>query len=776
MRMEHHALANSRVKRGLFPILSLFIAILVITSHFFQISFPSEENEFFPIQKESIYEANNVQYVNFTNPSWDWNTTFTDVPFPQGSFRRITVTLKLINHGDPWDRANVVAVNSIAILEITTKENASVLRNPVQIYTRNVTEYSNLFDSSAQVYWQAMPDYNGGWFAELSFAFYPGTPPIVLPEVVPAIFMKRIGLSGDNSTSVNVTFPENITSAKAVLYEEGFSDEEFWFAGTSPYVRDFTLDINTTRVFDITAYPFLNSGACLNWPECYTLYEWNGTPPLGTGIRPPHVIDISPFVSLLNGTQKVTLSIDNGKRYWTVNLAFLVWRNPRLSPYILDTYLFNRTASNTQQLLESSATAHRFVPNGIESIQVNHTSWLNSTFPTVTAHTTKIVSRTIASPSISILIEEKEEIFHNLTRDGSGAGDVQYIISQTNTSKSLGNGQNYLRIDRKSFMSFIDGSLGGRSSVDTRLWNRYTYGNYSNLGITWERESLLWQNRTSSMGVGQDEPPYLFESLSGIAHPFPAIFFVAPAYNSRIDDIETIFDFLFADSNIINATLSLDSKSYDITNNQSFSWNTTEAYGPSFVVNATAVNIINITSYNEIFLLGTKLFFSINFTSERIGWNFISIPLPLENKTIESVLSPIGGRYDAVYYYNAFDAIDPWKSYLTFKPYRDLSLIDSKMGFWIYITAPANLEIVGPLPNVTSIKLREGWNMVGFPSLAENYTVSDFMADTGATRVEGYADLPPYYLTELPSDYILRQGEGYWVYVPQTVDWLLPSW
>jgi hypothetical protein len=750
-----------------FAVIGLVAILLMLP----QVSLSVDE-EISPSWEEPA-ETNSVQYVNFTNPSWNWTTRFYNVSFPQGSWEKVTLTLTLVNHGDPWDRANVVGVNSVMILEMTTKENSSATSNPVQIYTRDVTIYSKIFNTSAEVYWSGMPNYMGGWYCELSFAFFPGTPPMVLPDVLPALF--HITLSATNMTSFNVTFPQNITSAKAVLTEEGHSNEEFWFANVPPTVRDYTLDINTTRVFDITGYPYLNSGACLNPPNCWTLYEWNGTPPPGTGLRPQHVVDISPFVSLLNGTQPLTFGIGNGASYWKISLSFLLWRNPRLSPYILDTHSFERTATSNQQYLNSTATAYRDVPNGVESIEVTYRSWLNASFPVVDTHTIAKTTRTISSVTVTVTLREKEEIYHNVSRDGSGAGDVHFVVRQTNISKSLGNGQDFIRFDHFSFSSFIDGDNGGRQSTDTRLWKRFSYGDYIQLGIAWDHESFLWRNITSSLGVGQDEPPYLYEDLSGVPFTFPAVLFIGPAYNSEIGDVETIFDFLFADDNIINSSLSIDSASHNVTNEKNFTWDTTEAYGPRFIANVTTINEINITSFNEIPLLGIKSYLSINFTSGRLGWNFISIPQPLENDSVENVLSSIAGKYDAIYYYDVFDPSDRWKSYLTFKNYQDLQSIDSTMGFWINITTPGELEIVGPLPNVTSIFLRRGWNMVGFPSLAENYTVFDLIADTGAIRVEGFADVPPYYLAELPGDYVLRQGEGYWIEIPSGIDWVLPS-
>ncbi len=753
--------------------MALFICTILAVPQLPQLSSSSRDSRL--NSDGPINDVNNVQHVNFTNPSSNWTAWFHNVSFPQGSWENIELTLTLINLGDPWDRANVVGVNSVLILEMTTKENGGPLINPVQTYTKDVTIYANLFNTSASVYWSGMPNFDGGWNCSLSFAFYPGTPPFVLPEIVPAIFHRH--LSASNTTSVNVTFPSGITSAKAVLIERGGSAEEFWFANAPPTVRDFTLDINGTRVFDITGFPFMNSGACLNPPNCWTLYEWNGTPPPGTGLRPQFEIDISPYVSLLDGTQPIAFSVGNGGNYWKISLSFFIWRNPRLTAYILDDSSFYRSvgATGTGQYLESNSTAHRSVANGVETIEVAYKAWLNGSFPVVDTHSIATVSRTITSSTVTVYFDEKEEIFHNVTKDVSGAGDVTYIIRHSNTTTSSGNGQDYIRMDSHSSFNFIDGDNGGRASVQTRLWSDYSYGDYTSLGISWERTSLLWHNRTSSFGTGVDEPPYLYEDLSGASHPFPAILFVEPANNSEIGETETTFEFIFADDNIVNASLSIDNATYDISGAKSFTWNSTVAYGPYFTANVTATNVIDVTSHNELPLRGTKWRFSMDFTAADLGWHFISVPIPLADDSVENVLSSIDGKYNALRYYDASDPGDRWKTYWTFKPYRDLSTIDPSTGFWINITAPANLDIVGPLPNVTSILLRKGWNMVGFPSLADGYTVSDLMADTGAMSVEGYADAPPYHLAELPGSHIMKQGEGYWIRLAANADWFVPS-
>ncbi|UCE35954.1 MAG: hypothetical protein JSW00_10330, partial [Thermoplasmata archaeon] len=73
------------------------------------------------------------------------------------------------------------------------------------------------------------------------------------------------------------------------------------------------------------------------------------------------------------------------------------------------------------------------------------------------------------------------------------------------------------------------------------------------------------------------------------------------------------------------------------------------------------------------------------------GWNLISIPLIQEEQNLKKVLEMIDGYYDIVQWYDITDTNDPWKHHKVGKPYgNDLSDINEKMGFWIYITNPGD--------------------------------------------------------------------------------------
>jgi len=110
------------------------------------------------------------------------------------------------------------------------------------------------------------------------------------------------------------------------------------------------------------------------------------------------------------------------------------------------------------------------------------------------------------------------------------------------------------------------------------------------------------------------------------------------------------------------------------------------------------------------------------------------------------------------------------------RAYNDLMHLDNTMGFWINVTATCTFMPAGIRPVSTTIDLRQGWNMVGFPSFNTTYTVADLKADIGmaGVRVEAFdANAAPYYLQRVSDSYVMTAGEGYWVYVPADVMWTI---
>lgn len=156
------------------------------------------------------------------------------------------------------------------------------------------------------------------------------------------------------------------------------------------------------------------------------------------------------------------------------------------------------------------------------------------------------------------------------------------------------------------------------------------------------------------------------------------------------------------------------------------------------------------------------------------GPNLLSIPLIQSNESVETVLQTI--RFDKAWTYYGWDAVDPWKCYMTFKSHkRDLERIDHRAGVWVNVTEQSNQTVAGIVPWTTSILLHRGWNLVGFPSFLIGYTALDIKMDTGTVmRIEGFDPFsPPYFLKVLQDGDMIQTGYGYWVWSVADVTWVV---
>ncbi len=165
-----------------------------------------------------------------------------------------------------------------------------------------------------------------------------------------------------------------------------------------------------------------------------------------------------------------------------------------------------------------------------------------------------------------------------------------------------------------------------------------------------------------------------------------------------------------------------------------------------------------------------------------LGWNLISCPLIQNDTSILNVLNDSAGdgltTWDKVRGYTNNGTVTTWTSYFTAKPasLNDLWNIDHKMGIWIYITSlgDGNLTFSGDYGTSTTIDLKAGWNLVGYPAQTSK-SITDALGGINDRPVEGYNGSASYLITQLPGTYMMQPGEGYWVHVASdtvwTVDW-----
>lgn len=160
------------------------------------------------------------------------------------------------------------------------------------------------------------------------------------------------------------------------------------------------------------------------------------------------------------------------------------------------------------------------------------------------------------------------------------------------------------------------------------------------------------------------------------------------------------------------------------------------------------------------------------------GWNLISVPLIVGGPP-EQVLKSINGSYDIVQWYDPSDANAPWKTYHPEKPQymNTLHMINNIQGLWLHtnISGSLMLTITGIVPMETSILLKPGWNLVGYPSNNNSRTVGECLTGIQYDRIQGFNETLQYRLQDLTSGDIMHPWSGYWLHLNSyylwTVEW-----
>ena len=155
------------------------------------------------------------------------------------------------------------------------------------------------------------------------------------------------------------------------------------------------------------------------------------------------------------------------------------------------------------------------------------------------------------------------------------------------------------------------------------------------------------------------------------------------------------------------------------------------------------------------------------------GPNLVSIPLIQSDESLQTVLQTV--TYDNAWSYDAIN--QEWKSLSKSKPYgQSLKYLNHTIGIWVNVTKDSNLTVAGAVPTSTTIDLQAGWNLVGFPSFDDNYTVSDFKAAVAVERMEGFdGSAPPYFLRVMTDGNFLQAGFGYWIKVESPAIWTVEN-
>ena len=295
-----------------------------------------------------IYNA----YVSHNTTS---SVTNNSVIFPTGSFSRITVTYFNQYISNPFDTSFVVLVDGIQIMSGNTLEleNTSV--------TLNVTQYYSILQGKASVT-VGTPQFNPGYSSRLSvwFTFYEGSEAPHPDRVISAFsdinfptprnaFPFNVPIPFNVSRTTTVTLPQNITSAYLNLYEQQNGNDEFWYTLQPPF-REFRIYIDGVLVGTVQPYPNIQTGGG-------DLFLWQPILAIGAELYPPHVISLTPYLSMLPGKHTVTIQVINDENLWIrVALNFMLNTSefPGTGALVQQSFTFNNSYVQTPPTNETT--------------------------------------------------------------------------------------------------------------------------------------------------------------------------------------------------------------------------------------------------------------------------------------------------------------------------------------------------------------------------------------------------------------------------------------
>jgi hypothetical protein len=211
----------------------------------------------------------------------------------------------------------------------------------------DATRYSSLFTQPEPIKVElqnyVVGIYTGVIYGTLKVTYYQATPAYPAPshadEVIGFPSADSSYFYGPNDVRSNsVTFPPNLTRAYLELYLKGNSCDEFWF-GSQPddfagpnglcgggAFREVQVSIDGQLAGVAWPYPFIFTGGVNPW-------LWRPMPAVNAFDMPPQVVDLTPYVGILNDGQPHTISlrVAHDGYYWGIGSNLLLDRDPALS-------------------------------------------------------------------------------------------------------------------------------------------------------------------------------------------------------------------------------------------------------------------------------------------------------------------------------------------------------------------------------------------------------------------------------------------------------------
>ncbi|MBC8233575.1 VCBS repeat-containing protein [bacterium] len=164
------------------------------------------------------------------------------------------------------------------------------------------------------------------------------------------------------------------------------------------------------------------------------------------------------------------------------------------------------------------------------------------------------------------------------------------------------------------------------------------------------------------------------------------------------------------------------------------------------------------------------------------GWNLLALPVEPEKPSVHEVLSSLGTTWSAAAIYDA--TAQQFIIAQNGDAESEQFEIHADAGFWLYLDEPAELWVVGAIPENAggavedlSPQLKAGWNLVGGAilggtsidqieqTLGNNFSIWDYVNTTGEWK--SYRKDVPEFLNTLTG---ISADRGYWIHVDTPVD------
>jgi peptide N-acetyl-beta-D-glucosaminyl asparaginase amidase A len=274
-----------------------------------------------------------------------FNGTLTPPASCPGPWSKIVLDFTGSVAGRQFDRLMNVWVGGAQVFQSSTPEpDPSGITWHVE---HDATRYSSLFAQPEPIKVElqnyVVGIYTGVIYGSLRVTYYHATASYPAPEHADQV----IGFPNADSDyfygpgdvrTTSVTFPRNLTRAYLELYLKGNSCDEFWF-GSQPddfagpnglcgggAFREVQVSIDGQLAGIAWPFPFIFTGGVNPW-------LWRPIPAVNAFDMPPQVVDLTPYVGLLDDglPHTISLQVPHDGFYWGIGSDLLLYRDPVLA-------------------------------------------------------------------------------------------------------------------------------------------------------------------------------------------------------------------------------------------------------------------------------------------------------------------------------------------------------------------------------------------------------------------------------------------------------------